>query len=290
MRNFSRKKPDAIVIECMAVNPQYQWVSEQKMIQSTTSVITNVRPDHLDEMGTTLKDNALSLSNTIPFNGKLVTTEKEMETVLESVADKRNTEFQKVSGDDVSPEYMGRFPYLEHKDNVALALKVCELNGVKKETALEGMVHTQPDPGATILWKLNCKGSTNYFVNVFAANDPASTLDIWHQLQNKINNSPTCIFLNTRDDRRYRTTQLLSLIFNQIKPNVLIVRGEKLGAKFHDYQQANPQINTIQLPFKVGIKEMVSEFAELESYYIIGMGNMVGWGEKFVQELKKYRV
>ena len=50
LRNFANKKPDAVVIECMAVNPQYQWVSEQKMIQSTVSVITNVRPDHLDEM------------------------------------------------------------------------------------------------------------------------------------------------------------------------------------------------------------------------------------------------
>ena len=53
----------------MAVNPQYQWVAEQKMIQSTVSVMTNVRPDHLYEMGISLHDNAMSLSNTIPFNG-----------------------------------------------------------------------------------------------------------------------------------------------------------------------------------------------------------------------------
>ena len=76
LRNFAKKKPDAVVLECMAVNPQYQWVSEQKMIKSTVSVITNVRPDHLDEMGSTLQDNAMSLSNTIPFNGKLITSEK----------------------------------------------------------------------------------------------------------------------------------------------------------------------------------------------------------------------
>jgi folylpolyglutamate synthase/dihydropteroate synthase len=92
------------------------------MIQSTVSVITNVRPDHLDEMGLTLQDNAMSLSNTIPFNGKLVTSEKEMDSVLEQVSEKRNTEFNQVEADEVTPEYMGRFPYLEHIDNVALAL------------------------------------------------------------------------------------------------------------------------------------------------------------------------
>ena len=51
IRYFSKKNPDALVIECMAVNPQYQWVSEHRIIRSTLGVITNVRPDHLDEMG-----------------------------------------------------------------------------------------------------------------------------------------------------------------------------------------------------------------------------------------------
>lgn len=290
LRNFAKKKPDAVVIECMAVNPQYQWVSEQKMIKSTVSVITNVRPDHLDEMGSTLQNNAMSLSNTIPFNGKLVTSEKEMCGLLEQVSEKRNTEFNMVVGDGVTHEYMGRFPYLEHKDNVALALKVCEISGVKKETALEGMVHTHPDPGATIIWKLNCNGMQNYFVNVFAANDPASTLNIWHQLEEKIKDAPVCIFLNTRDDRRYRTSQLLSLIYKQIKPERLILRGKNIPPDFRDYKEENPGIKTHQLPNKVGIKEMVSEFSQFENYYIVGIGNMVGWGERFIQELKEYKV
>ncbi|MBC8256261.1 MAG: poly-gamma-glutamate synthase PgsB [Candidatus Marinimicrobia bacterium] len=290
LRNFANKKPDAVVIECMAVNPQYQWVSEQKMIQSTVSVITNVRPDHLDEMGSTLEDIAMSLSNTIPFDGHLVTSEKELDSVLEEVSEKRNTEFNKVSDKEVSIEYMGRFPYLEHRDNVALALKVCELSGIEKDTALEGMLHTQPDPGATIIWKLNCNGTSNYFVNLLAANDPTSTLDIWHQLQDKINDSRTCIFLNTREDRRYRTNQLLHLIYDQLKPDSLIVRGENMGSKFHDFQQDNPNIKTHQLPYNIGVKEMVSEFSNLENYFIVGIGNMVGWGEKFVQNLKEYRI
>ena len=278
------------MLECMAVNPQDQWVAEQNMIQSTVSVITNVRPDHLDEMGSNLMDNTMCLSNTIPFNGKLVTSEKEMGSVLRQVSEKRNTEFSQVKADEVTPEYMGRFPYLEHRDNVALALKICELNGVEKETALEGMVHTPPDPGATIIWKLNCNGTLNYFVNVFAANDPTSTLDIWHQLQGKIKDVPTCIFLNTRDDRRYRTNQLLSLIYTKIKPDALIVRGEKLGSKFHDYQQDNPHVKSVQLSYKIGIKEIVVEFSKFENYYIVGIGNMVGWGDTFMKELKKYRV
>ena len=46
IRNFAKQDIDILIIECMAVQPQYQWISEQKMIKSSIGVITNVRPDH----------------------------------------------------------------------------------------------------------------------------------------------------------------------------------------------------------------------------------------------------
>ena len=302
LRNFSKKKPDAVVIECMAVNPQYQWISEQKMIQSTISVMTNVRPDHLDEMGSTIEDNAMSLSNTIPFEGKLVTVkgdinkdgqidvlDKVISDILTHVSKKRNTEFHQATSDDIPTGYMDRFPYLEHSDNVAMALKVCQLNGVEEQVALDGMLNVQPDPGATIIWELNCQGTRNYFVNLLAANDPSSTYNIYKKLLPRIGDALVCIFLNTRADRRYRTSQLLNLVFTKIKPNILIIRGENLPSQFHDYQQNNPEIKTHHLPNNVDVKELMSEFSCLEDYFIVGIGNMVGWGEKFVQDLKQYK-
>jgi poly-gamma-glutamate synthase PgsB/CapB len=287
----------------MAVNPQYQWVSEHKMIQSTISVITNVRPDHLDEMGLTLQDNAMSLSNTIPYDGTMVTVEGDMNRdgkldaldqqigkVFMDVTKKRNTKLHHTSTENISSEYMGRFEHLEHIDNVALALEVCKLNGVDEKTALDGMIAAQPDPGATIIWELDFSGTHNYFVNLLAANDPSSTYNAYTQLQPRIGDSPVCIFLNTREDRRYRTNQLLNLVFTKIKPNMLIVRGEKLPSKFHDYKKETPKVKTHQLPNNVGAKELISEFSNLKNYYIVGIGNMVGWGEKFVQDLKEYRI
>ena len=52
-RHAVSEKPQAIVIECMAVNPVFQWITERKFVRSTISVITNCRPDHLDLMGST---------------------------------------------------------------------------------------------------------------------------------------------------------------------------------------------------------------------------------------------
>ena len=70
---------------------------------------------------------------------------------------------------------------------------------------------------------------------------------------------------------------------------MMIVRGEKLPTQFHNYQKENPEIKTLQLPNESGIMEISNIFATLEGYYIIGIGNMVGWGEQFIQDLKKYR-
>ena len=290
VRNFSRKKPDAVVIECMAVNPQYQWVVEQKMIKSTISVLTNVRPDHVDEMGSTLRDNALSLSNTIPFKGQFATSEQKMRGIISKVAKSRLTSYNQADSESVPQSYMDKFSYLEHRDNVALALEVCKMCGTDEKTALEGMLKAYPDPGATIIWKLDCQGNNNHFVNLLAANDPSSTFNAFQQIQTRIGDSPICIFLNTREDRRYRTNQLINLIFNKIKPDVLIVRGENLPAQFYNYKKKNRDIKIHQLPNNVSIIELMSEFSKLDEYYILGIGNMVGWGEEFVHHLKEYRV
>ena len=61
IRRFSKLKPDVLVIECMAVNPQYQWISEHRIVKSTIGVLTKV--------GQTLLTRILYLakSTAIPF-------------------------------------------------------------------------------------------------------------------------------------------------------------------------------------------------------------------------------
>jgi poly-gamma-glutamate synthase PgsB/CapB len=56
-----KRKVNVLVVECMAVSPELQWVSEHKMVKSTIGVITNVRQDHLEEIGPELDDMAEAL-------------------------------------------------------------------------------------------------------------------------------------------------------------------------------------------------------------------------------------
>jgi len=77
-----------LVLECMAVTPEYQWETEHKMVKADIGVITNSRLDHLDVMGPGVKNVTLSLCNRIPKNGKMFTAEYKMFPLMKKIADK----------------------------------------------------------------------------------------------------------------------------------------------------------------------------------------------------------
>jgi poly-gamma-glutamate synthase PgsB/CapB len=292
LRYFSQLRPRAIILECMAVQPQYQWITEQHMVKSTHSVITNARLDHVEEMGHRLRDIAMSLSNTIPFKGTLFTAEQDKLDIFKEVAAKRGTEVNAVTDHGVSHDDMIGFNHIEHPENVALSIAVCESLGVPREQALDGMRKAQPDPGALRIWDLEVDGRHFSLVNAFAANDPQSTKTIWNMIKEhpSLDHEHTCAFLNTRSDRVSRTSQLLELILKDIKPDSLFVRGDKM--------------ERFEKPFFSKVKGRVEQFSENQSArvfakkllsqkgntLIFGIGNIVGSGFQILDELKKYRV
>ena len=285
MRYFSKKNPDALVIECMAVNPQYQWISEQKIIQSTLSVITNIRPDHLDEMGTTNHEIGFSLSNTIPFNSKVITAERDTIEPLKIISSKRCSILEQSDTNDISQNYLDKFPFIEHPENIALALKVCISVGINKDTALKGMLKTQPDPGSLFIWDLMYNKNKCKFISGFAANDPSSTLMVWNLVQSRFNGN-SCIFLNTRNDRRYRTIQLIELVLKHIKPDLFIIRGDKIKQILANHKSNKTNIEIFNM--NSNQEEIVKKIITLNDYYVLGIGNIVDWGEKFVKRIKEY--
>ena len=285
MRYFSKRKPDAIVVECMAVNPQYQWVSEQRIIKSTLGVITNVRPDHLDEMGTTNQEIAYSLTNTIPFNSTCITSEIDNLSPLKNIASKRNSEIIESDLNDIKDEYLKEFPFIEHPENLSLALKVCESIGIKKNIVLKGMMKTTPDPGALFILKIKYLKNKCDFISGFAANDPHSTKMVWNLIRRRYEGK-SCIFLNTRDDRRYRTIQLADLVLKNIKPDVFIIRADNVDSILSQYN--NKKIKVIKFGMSDSPETIINSIINMNKYHVLGIGNMVGWGEEFINKLKVY--
>src|SRR5689334_7591115 len=143
VRRAAAERPDVLVIECMAVQPALQEVNQQKLIRSTIGVLSNVREDHLDEMGPTMDDVARSLSRAMPVGGVCVTAERERWRVLAREARRRECHLVGVDPDEVSDAEMAGFRYFTFKENVAIALAVAAELGVSRSDALRGM-YTAP--------------------------------------------------------------------------------------------------------------------------------------------------
>lgn len=177
-------RAEALVIECMALQPLLQSVCELKLIRSTHGVITNARADHLDVMGPTRLDVARALSATVPVGGTLLTAEDRVDSlgVMDEACTDRGSSLKSITAADsaaITPEELAQFSYLEHAENVALSLAVCEQMGVARDVALRGMWAAVPDPGAMRVHQQTVRGDSWRFVNAFAANDPESTTRIW---------------------------------------------------------------------------------------------------------------
>ena len=77
-----KQKANALVNECMAVNPDYQIVFQEDLVKANIGVIVNVMEDHMDVLGPTLQDIAQAFTATIPRNGKLVVMKDEFTDFL----------------------------------------------------------------------------------------------------------------------------------------------------------------------------------------------------------------
>jgi poly-gamma-glutamate synthase PgsB/CapB len=292
LRYFASEKPDAVVIECMAVQPQYQWIAEHQMIKSHIGVITNVRPDHLEEMGPTEEDVAYSLCNTIPNEALLITAEDQKLDILKAVAKQNNSQVVCSDPTSVSQKEIDLFTYIEHRSNVAIAIDVCEKAGIDRQTALNGMHKVKPDVGALVVWDLMIKESTYKFVNGMAANDPVSTLGIWNSINDRYGlGKKTCIFFNSREDRPGRTAQMIELTLSKIKPNFFIIRGDKVLKIINDLVYLSPLtiIKTFDLNKKLTKATELLESLPNETL-IYAIGNQVGAGQEILEKISKLKI
>ncbi len=198
---------EALVIECMAVRPLYQQYSQDYMVRSDITVITNVREDHQEEMGETLEEIADSLSLTIPRNGILITAEDRphLRERLRRNAEARGSRLVYADPEAVDDEDMQGFDYLQFKANVATGLAVARLVGIPRQTAVQGMWKSVPDVGVVRLRTYDVQGKKVLWVPMFAANDRESVVLTFETLQAQFPPGATVIgILNNRRDRGRR--------------------------------------------------------------------------------------
>lgn len=279
----------ALVLECMALVPYLQWLSENHLVRATHGVITNARADHLDVMGPGERDVAAALAGMVPVGGKLFTAERRHLDVFARACADRGTQLIAVTEEDVAkitPLELSMFSYVEHAENVALALRVCTELGIDRGTALRGMWNARPDPGVMMVHELNFFGREIFFVNGFAANDPESTERIWRMaLERYPEVEKRIAVFNCRADRPDRSRQLgeAAVHWPRAHHYVLIGSGTYLFARYATRHGLDP----LQLVFAEDrrVEEIFEAIVEVcgRSALVMGMANIGGPGLDLVR-------
>ena len=288
VRRAAAESPDALVIECMAVDPALQEINQEKLIRSTIGVLSNVREDHLEEMGPTLADVARSLSRSMPEGGVCVTAESIWLHVLEEEALRRRCRVVRVDPASVTDEEMAGFSHIAFAENVAIAIGVARELGVEREEALRGMWLAAPDPGVLSVERYEIDGKGIRLANVFAANDPNSTvMNVERLLEAGKISPPLLALINCRPDRVERNRQMGAIV-----PQLSAAKTFVIGAPSRSAITAVPAGWTGQL-IDLGGRRSPAELLdaildELEpgsESSLVAVGSIHGQGELLLEHL-----
>ena len=279
---------EALVCECMAVNPDYQKVFQFRMLEANIVVIVNVLEDHLDVMGPTLDQIAQAFGATIPYNGFLITIDCAYTNYFKQIAKERNTKVIIADNSKITDEYLAKFDYMIFPDNASLVLAVGEALGIDEETCFKGMLNAHPDPGAMRITRIGDENLNCTFVNGFAANDPQSTVNIWERVKElEYNTEDPIVIMNCREDRVDRTEIFVSDVFPKIQTHTLVAIGEvsePITTAFNNGQFPNVK-NYINLEYAEPDKIMETLNPLLKDRMVFGVGNIHGQGEAFIEKL-----
>lgn len=284
VRQAAREGAEALVIECMAIKPELQRVSERKMIRSQIGVITNVRLDHTDLLGGSHEKIARALANTIPENGVLFTADQDQYELLSTKARRRGTKTVYVDRKaQVDATLEKRIPPWIHPENLALALAVCEHIGIPRQVALRGMIELPREVGSFRIVHFVVEGKRLVFVNAFAANDPQSTQILLEKALLCLGqNLPIIGLFNHRRDRFFRARMFADFVKGAGFARVFLI-GDRLprsrrlfpgATDFSQIRQAEPLCARI-----------ASELPEGSALF--GLGNIGGIGLKLSEYLER---
>ncbi|MBE3111258.1 MAG: poly-gamma-glutamate synthase PgsB, partial [Acidobacteria bacterium] len=296
---------DTLVSEMMSVGAECLAAESRRILRPGTLALTNVRFDHLDEMGRRKDDIARSLASAFPERADIFIPKEEIYPVFEEAAARTASRLHPVAplapvaGPGASP----RLSFGEFEPNARLALAVLASLGVERKTAERGVAAASPDFGSLRAWRgrFGDPPRPAVCVSAFAANDPESSAAALSKIGREFpshhrdagGNSPHASrrwvgLLSLREDRGDRTLQWVRSahegFFRDFARVVLIgpparaalrrIRKSPLpgGTVFSVDDGSSPQV----------LMDRVVPAAPGEPV-IIGLGNIVGPGERLVR-------
>ncbi len=255
---------DVFLWECMGLTPAYVAILQQQWMRDDIATITNTYPDHEDIQGPAGINIPQVMTNFIPRNATLITSEEQMLPILEDGARDHNTVLHSVGWLEaglLTSDVLDRFPYAEHPHNIALVTRLAEELGIDADFAVKEMAdRVVPDLGVLKALPIaRARGRRLEFVNGMSANERFGCLSNWERMgfsrQDPSAEPGTWLMtvVNNRADRVSRSKVFASILVNDIGADCHFIIGTNLDGFISYVREAwNEYVAGVTLKGHVG--------------------------------------
>lgn len=240
VRLAERLGGDVFLWECMALTPAFVQLLQRRWMRDDISTLTNTFPDHEDLQGPAGINIPEVMTNFIPQNGRLLTSEEQMRPILQNAANHLGTPLSGVGwlqSGLLAPDVLARFPYQEHPDNIALVVALAAELGIPADFALKEMAdRVVPDLGVLKTYPTATLNDRRLsFANGMSANERFGCLGNWTRLEfDRITpaSHPGTIIstvVNNRADRVARSRVFAGILVEDISADLHFLIGSNLA-------------------------------------------------------------
>lgn len=284
-------KAQALVAELMSIRPESGHVESAQIFSPRILVITNVRLDHLAQMGPSRQDIARCFTASFPERGTVFVLEEELFPVFEEAAERLNTRLVQVGRDSFEKYFNAKKEChsFEFEENIRLALAVAGYLKISGEAVSRGLSKVTPDFGSLKVWTVQLREPSRrwHLVSLFAANDPESTRCALSRFPGRksFDGLEKVGVLSLRRDRGDRTIQWLEALNQGLFPEFrkMFVVGEQTNAFRRKWRSpAAAELYALKLKSPPAIIEKIARTVSGDAV-LVGMGNMGGVGKELVE-------
>lgn len=286
-------RADVLVVETMSIRPEYLGVEIRDVIRPGLVAVTNVRLDHMEEMGRTKEEIAVSLASALPEGSRVVFQDEELPEGFAGAVLARRVRPVRVAADAAFDLTQAGGLRAEFAANVRLAAAVLRELRVSAEDAGRGMRQAEPDFGGLRAWLVPLAGTAGraLCVSAFAANDPESSAAALSRVRSASESPPGPLIglVCLREDRPERTGQWLEAAAEGFFDDFARVAflGRPARAARRKMEKLRPS-SAGQLVFETspGTAALMDRLsAGLSGRPVfIGLANIVGLGEKIIAD------
>jgi poly-gamma-glutamate synthase PgsB/CapB len=220
VREAARQGVDVLVAEIMSLRPECHRIEARTLLRPDQVVLTNVRCDHLEEMGQTEEEIAGILALDLPPGATLFVPEAEQWEIFRRTAGEGGGRLVSVPAgsadwlEDPADEPVPGLP-LHFSENLELVCAVAAELGIERAVIRRGLARAEPDLGSLGIWRWSPDPArTVWLVNAFAANDPDSTARVLTRVRDLLSPAAGGVtgLLSLRPDRGERTRQWVAAL------------------------------------------------------------------------------